>query len=202
LLLAINIEGDCLFYRTDKILVPMLPVNLKDFDKKVAENKSKLRRFLTKVEKNPPRHLDKIADQINTEVWQETDCLSCANCCKKMSPTFTSKDLKRISAHLNMTEEAFRDKWLEFDKKDKDWMNKTQPCQFLDLKSNMCSIYEVRPADCSGFPHLNKKKMVDYIHVHKQNIQYCPATYKMVEKLSERAAAGAKASRERKEREA
>lgn len=179
----------------------MLPVNLKDFDKKVAENKSKLRRFLTKVEKTPPRHLDKIADQINTEVWQEIDCLSCANCCKKMSPTFTSKDLKRISAHLNMTEDEFRDKWLEYDKKDKDWMNKTQPCQFLDLKTNMCSIYEVRPADCSGFPHLNKKKMVDYIHVHKQNIQYCPATYKMVEKLSERAAAGAKASRERKERE-
>lgn len=38
-------------------------------------------------------------------------------------------------------------------------------------------------ADCSGFPHLTKKKMVDYIHVHKQNVQYCPATYKMVEKM-------------------
>jgi uncharacterized protein len=24
---------------------------------------------------------------------------------------------------------------------------------------------------------------VDYMHVHKQNIEYCPATYKMVEKL-------------------
>jgi uncharacterized protein len=25
--------------------------------------------------------------------------------------------------------------------------------------------------------------MVDYIHVHKQNVEYCPATFKMVEKL-------------------
>jgi hypothetical protein len=44
----------------------------------------------------------------------------------------------------------------------------------------------VRPADCAGFPHLKKKKMVDYIHVHQQNISYCPATYKMVEKMQER----------------
>jgi hypothetical protein len=28
--------------------------------------------------------------------------------------------------------------------------------------------------------------MKDYIHVHNQNIEYCPATYKWVEKLKER----------------
>jgi len=27
--------------------------------------------------------------------------------------------------------------------------------------------------------------MVDYMHVHKQNIEYCPATYKLVEKMQE-----------------
>jgi hypothetical protein len=47
----------------------------------------------------------------------------------------------------------------------------------------MCSIYEIRPSDCAGFPHLSKKRMIDYIHVHKQNIEYCPATYSMVEKM-------------------
>ena len=74
-------------------------------------------------------------------------------------------------------------KWLYYDRKDKDWMNKQQPCQFLDLNTNMCSIYAVRPADCAGFPHLTKRKMVNYMHVHKQNIAYCPATYRMVEKM-------------------
>ena len=70
--------------------------------------------------------------------------------------------------------------------KDGDWMNVNTPCQFLDLKTNFCSIYEVRPKDCAEFPHLTKKKMTDYIHVHKQNVQHCPATFKMVEKLMER----------------
>ena len=82
-----------------------------------------------------------------------------------------------------MTAQEFKDKWLYYEKKDKDWMNTKQPCQFLDLKSNKCSIYAVRPSDCAGFPHLTKKKMVDYIHVHQQNIEYCPATFKMVEKM-------------------
>lgn len=138
------------------------------------------------VERLKPAGLDDLADQINTEVWQEVDCLTCANCCKRMTPTFTTKDISRISKHLKMRPKDFKERWLNYEKKDKDWVNKTQPCQFLDLTTNMCSIYEVRPDDCAGFPHLNKKKMLDYMHVHRQNVGYCPATFKMVEKMMEK----------------
>lgn len=144
-----------------------------------------MKRFLGKVEKNPPNGLDQLAAKIDAEVWKEIDCLSCANCCKTMSPTFTRKDLRRIADHFELSVKEFKTKWLYFEEKGGDWMNKKQPCQFLNLSNNMCSIYEVRPLDCAGFPHLKKKKMVEYIHVHQQNIAYCPATYKMVEKLSE-----------------
>jgi Fe-S-cluster containining protein len=161
-------------------------VNLRKFKRQVQDNKRKLRRFLTKVENTRPRGLDNLTPVLDKEVWEEVDCLTCANCCKKMTPTFTKKDISRISAHLEMSESAFREKWLVFDKKDKDWMNVKRPCQFLDLTTNMCSIYSVRPADCAGFPHLTKKKAVDYLHVHKQNLEYCPATYKMVEKMKAR----------------
>jgi len=64
-------------------------------------------------------------------------------------------------------------------------LNKLQPCQFLNLKTNKCNIYDIRPADCAGFPHLTKRKMTEYMHVHKQNVELCPATYKMVEKMQE-----------------
>jgi len=84
---------------------------------------------------------------------------------------------------MGMKPKDFKHKWLYFDKRENDWMNKSRPCQFLDLQSNMCSIYEVRPADCAGFPHLTKKPMTDYMYVHKQNIEYCPATMLFVEKL-------------------
>jgi Fe-S-cluster containining protein len=166
----------------------MLPVNIRSFRTKVRHHKKAMRKFLGKVEKNPPKNLDKLVVEIAPTVWEETDCLTCANCCKRMSPTFKPKDIKRIAAYTNMKPKEFVEKWLYQDKKDKDWMNRSQPCQFLDLSSNMCSIYEVRPDDCAGFPHLTKRKVVEYIHVHQQNIEYCPATYKMVEKMMARIA--------------
>lgn len=160
----------------------MQRVNLHSFRIKVRNHKKRLRTFLTKVEKDPLHQLDKMTGSIEKEVWKEVDCLSCGNCCKTMSPTFNKTDIKRISAHFSLTPEAFTKKWLRKDRVG-DMLNKTEPCQFLNLKDNKCTIYEVRPADCAGFPHLGKKKMVDYMHVHKQNIEFCPATYKMVEKM-------------------
>ena len=149
---------------------------------KFGKNKLKMRSFLSKLLRTQPRGLDKMAEVIEKEVWAEIDCLSCANCCKSMTPTFTKKDIDRISAHFDQTPSEFKEKWLEKDRKG-DWMNVKRPCQFLDKKTHMCSIYEIRPSDCAGFPHLSKKRMIDYIHVHKQNIEYCPATYSMVEKM-------------------
>ncbi|MEP6675743.1 MAG: YkgJ family cysteine cluster protein [Ferruginibacter sp.] len=161
----------------------MQPINLRAFRLKLKRTKRAFKYFLTKLENNPPKGLDKITAATEPLVWAEVDCLTCANCCKTMTPTYTPQDIKRIAAHFNVTPQQFKDKWLMYEKRDKDWQNKKQPCQFLNLKDNKCSIYEVRPADCSGFPHLPRKKMVDYMHVHKQNIEYCPATYKMVEKM-------------------
>ncbi len=140
------------------------------------------RRFLNKVEKTPIKQIDKITPIIDEEVWKEVDCLTCANCCKKMTPTFTEKDLVRVAAHFDVTVDAFKKKWLKKERNG-DWVNTKQPCQFLNMKDNKCSIYAVRPDDCAGFPHLTKKKFEEYAHVHKQNIDYCPATFKMVEKL-------------------
>lgn len=159
-------------------------MNLRSYRQKLLKDKSRLRRILTKIEKAPPRGLDRMAVEADKQVWEKMDCLTCGNCCRQMTPTFTPKDVKRISAHLSMTPKAFRDKWLHKDKEG-DWMNVKRPCQFLNTKDNKCSIYPVRPADCAGFPHFTKKKMVDYMHVHKQNVEYCPAAAMFVEKLDE-----------------
>ncbi len=163
-----------------------MQVNLRAFKQQFLRKKRAFRSFLTRLENNPPKKLHALMVEVDREVWAETDCLSCGNCCKKMTPTFTPADIKRISAHFSMTPQAFKDKWLTYEKRDGDWQNVKQPCQFLDLKTNKCSIYPIRPADCAGFPHLTKKNPTDYMHVHKQNIEYCPATFKMVEKMKAR----------------
>ena len=160
----------------------MSTVNLRSFRQIVRLNKKRIRNFLTRLEKKVPRDLHLKTLEADKLAWAKTDCLDCANCCKTMSPTYTQKDLRRISAHLGMSVNAFKEKWLYKDKTG-DWMNKKQPCQFLDLKTNMCDIYAVRPRDCAGFPHHTKKKLKDYMDMYKQNIEYCPATYRLVEDI-------------------
>ena len=164
-----------------------ITVNLRAFKQQVGHNRRRMRHFLTRLEKNAPRGLKRAAGEADKASWQRTDCLDCANCCKTMSPTYTRKDIRRISAHLGMKESAFRQKWLYKDKTG-DWMNVKQPCQFLDPATNLCKIYAVRPRDCAGFPHHHKKMGPDYMHMFKQNVEYCPATYRMVEELMARIA--------------
>ncbi|MBI1782129.1 MAG: YkgJ family cysteine cluster protein [Sphingobacteriales bacterium] len=156
---------------------------VKAFNKQVKKYRNSYRRFLTRIEKKTTKGLDKIVAPIDKEVWKETDCLACANCCRTMTPTYTLADIKRISAHLGMTVDEFKNKWLYKERSTGDWMNKKTPCQFLDLKTNMCNIYEVRPADCAGFPHHTKRHFKEWVHVYKQNVEYCPATFKLVEKM-------------------
>ena len=163
----------------------MQATNFRKFKKRFEEKRKSLRHFITRTENHPPYNLEALAEKADNEAWGQVNCFSCANCCKVMSPTYTFRDIKRIAVHLGMRPKDFREKWLYRDKKENDWMNKSLPCQFLDLKSNMCSIYEVRPGDCAGFPHLIKAPITDYMYVHKQNIGYCPATLLFVEKLNE-----------------
>ena len=160
--------------------------NLSVIKRMMKRNRRKYRYFLTRLESKKPKGLTAVVKEADNQVWKETDCLKCANCCKTMTPTFTAADIKRISAHLKITEEAFKEKWLYKERGTGDWMNKKQPCQFLNLKDNKCSIYSIRPADCAGFPHHTKKDFTEWVHVYKQNVEYCPATYRLVEKLYER----------------
>jgi Fe-S-cluster containining protein len=155
-------------------------VNLRSFRNLVSRNKKRLRGFLYRMEKKAPGNLRLITLEANELAWAKTDCMDCANCCKTMSPTYSQRDITRISKYLGMTRKAFTDKWLYKDRTG-DWINKKQPCQFLDLKTNLCGIYEVRPRDCAGFPYHGTKKIIEYGHMFRQNVEFCPATNRLVE---------------------
>jgi Fe-S-cluster containining protein len=140
--------------------------------------------FLKGLLRRKLRGLDTIAITLNKKAFEKIDCLSCANCCKKMSPTYKKADVKRISKHLGMSFQQYYDKYLYRDDNG-DYMNKSVPCQFL-RKDNMCAIYAVRPKDCSGFPHTQYRDFKLYISgTHIQNIEYCPITMNVVEKMHE-----------------
>lgn len=159
---------------------------IKNFKQKLRRNKVVYKKFLKKFDKKFIPEITEITLPLAEKTWEKIDCLACGNCCKKMTPTFTPADVKRISSHLAMSPKEFKNKWLQQDEDNKDWVNKTTPCQFLDTKTNICSIYEVRPADCSLFPHFNKKDFDNYNHIYEQNLEYCPATVYFIDALEKK----------------
>jgi Fe-S-cluster containining protein len=156
-------------------------MDLKKFRATAARKRKPLTAFLKKLDKIVPEDMPKLVAKVDATVWQDVNCMECANCCKTMTPTFTKKDIKRISAHLDMQPKDFIDRWLIKEKDTGDMVNKTQPCQFL--VDNKCSIYDVRPADCAEFPHHNKKPFDLYNDTFRNNLPHCPATLTLVDRL-------------------
>ena len=156
-------------------------MDIRKFRAKAARKNEALSAFLDKMNDIVPHDLPELVERLDAEMWKDVNCMECANCCKTMTPTFTAADVKRISAHLGMKPKAFRDKWLKKEEDSGDWVNTTQPCQFL--ADNKCSIYDVRPADCAEFPHHNKKPFDAYNETFKNNLIHCPATLTLIDRM-------------------
>ncbi|EMB64446.1 YkgJ family cysteine cluster protein [Streptococcus mutans] len=142
------------------------------------------RKFLATLKKKAPKNLDKIVQEVHTEVFREIDCTKCANCCKMLGPLFTKADISRIAKHFRMRLPVFEDMYLRVDE-DNDKVFKSMPCPFLG-EDNLCSIYDIRPKACREFPHTDRKKIYQINHLTIQNTLICPAVYLFVEKLQER----------------
>ena len=150
----------------------------KDISKnKSAENK----KFLNGLKKKDPRKVDGAFHTVHEEVFEEIDCLECANCCKTTSPIFYQTDIERVAKSLRMKPGDFIEKYLKIDE-DKDYVLKSSPCPFLDSE-NYCSVYEDRPKACREYPHTNRKKMVQIMDLTYKNTMVCPAVLEMVERL-------------------
>jgi Fe-S-cluster containining protein len=144
---------------------------------KAAENKT----FLQRLKKMDARKADDLFHEQHDEVFAETDCLACANCCKTTSPIFYPTDIDRVAKHIGMKPGDFVEKYLRIDE-DKDYVLKSSPCPFLDAE-NYCLVYESRPKACREYPHTDRKKMVQITELTYKNTLVCPAVLEMVERL-------------------
>ncbi len=150
--------------------------------KDVSKNKSvENKKFLHGLKKKDPRKVDDAFHNLHEEVFEEIDCMECANCCKTTSPIFNPTDIERVAKSIRMKPGNFIEKYLQVDE-DKDYVLKSSPCPFLD-SDNHCSVYADRPKACRDYPHTNRKKMVQIMELTHKNTMVCPAVFEMVERL-------------------
>ncbi|MCB4985891.1 YkgJ family cysteine cluster protein [Streptococcus mutans] len=161
-------------------------IDIGEYHQLALQKQKEHRKFLATLKKKAPKNLDKIVQEVHTEVFKEIDCTKCANCCKILGPLFTEADVSRIAKHFRMRLLVFEDMYLRVDE-DNDKVFKSIPCPFLG-EDNLCSIYDIRPKACREFPYTDRKKIYQINHLTIQNTLICPAVYLFVEKLQERLA--------------
>jgi len=128
----------------------------------------------------PDRGLNMLVRETAEQVWAHIDCRTCANCCKTRHPTFSRAELQRIAEYLGVTVEDLRARYLAFDGEVGKYTTRELPCPFLD--ENLCSIYEVRPAVCAGYPHLHRN-FRSRLWQTFDNAGTCPIVYNVLERL-------------------
>ncbi len=160
----------------------MLSVEELKIAAKTVQNENK--KFFQKIKQKKPRNLDTVIQEIHEEVFAEYDCLTCANCCKTISPIIKMRDIEKIAKYLRLSTAQFIDKYLYLDE-DEDYVFQSTPCPFLD-NENYCMIYEHRPDACQGYPHTDTHKTLKLLNIIEKNVVVCPATYHIIENLKSR----------------
>jgi RNase P subunit RPR2 len=89
----------------------------------------KHQQLVNKLRKKKLRKLDELVQQWDAELFEEINCLDCANCCRSLGPRVTETDIKRISKHLKLSTTVFIDQYLRIDE-DNDYVFQAMPCPF------------------------------------------------------------------------
>jgi len=151
-------------------------------EKKANEN-DRFRQFLKGRCKLETEEIDNRVFAATRRVWAGIDCTKCANCCREMHPTFSEEEVDRLASRLLITREQFIEAYLQRSEPgdDNPWTTRTTPCPFL--KDNLCSVYEDRPADCSGYPYLYEPEFVSRAMGMVNRTFTCPIVYEVMEEL-------------------
>ena len=159
-------------------------ISLSELRGKALDLNPETKSFFSKLRKKKPKNLDKVVHELHDEVFQEIDCLDCANCCKSISPTLYDKDVERLARHFKIKPSQFVNEYLYIDDEG-DYVFKQTPCPFL-LPDNYCIAYESRPKACREYPHTDRKRFYQILNLTLKNTEICPAVFDVVEKLKER----------------
>jgi uncharacterized protein len=127
------------------------------------------------------RKLDERVHALHEAVFDEINCLDCANCCRTLGPRITDADVQRIAASLRIRPSVFVQNYLVVDE-DGDYVFKSMPCPFLGSE-NYCSIYDVRPKACREYPHTDRRRVYQVLPLMLKNSAICPAVFEILERL-------------------
>ncbi len=141
------------------------------------------RKLVMKIKKRPGFPIDELIHQFHLQVFEVTDCLTCARCCRVLGPRLTDRDVARLSGFLRMKPSVFTETYLKIDE-DNDYIFRAMPCPFIG-DDNYCSVYQQRPSACRDYPHTSRSNIRAVLDVMLKDAAICPAVSAIMDKLGE-----------------
>ena len=118
---------------------------------------------------------------IAQEIENETDCKTCANCCRVATVKLKDRDVEQMRKALHMRKGDFLRDCTDQNEEGLILKRNEAGCVFLEGK--LCSIYEDRPDACQDFPHLvrGEGSLVARMWKMPDRAVYCPIVYNSLE---------------------
>ena len=125
--------------------------------------------------------MDVFIHDLHDTFFEQTDCLSCGNCCRTLGPRITDKDAERMAKAVRMKTADFIARYLRVDEEG-DMVFQSMPCSFLGA-DNYCAIYESRPKACREYPHTDRKRFYQIYNLSIKNAYTCPVVFQVLENI-------------------
>jgi Fe-S-cluster containining protein len=156
-----------------------------DWKENAKKHDEKNYSFLRSLKQRSFKKVDRIALKLHQEAFGIVDCTKCANCCRTLRVVVTEEDIPRIAGRLGMAPDQFITTYLERNEEEGYYRIKTSPCPFLGEDSK-CTIYDVRPEKCRGYPFTDKPDFPFKSITHANNAVVFPAVFYLVEQMKRR----------------
>ncbi|MFM7079559.1 MAG: YkgJ family cysteine cluster protein [Bacteroidota bacterium] len=161
-----------------------MPISTDELNKNAHKIERDSRKFFDRTLKFNKKAIDHELVELHDQVFEKMDCLTCANCCKTISPVFKDRDISRLADHFGVRPGMVVEKYLRLDD-DGEYVPQTIPCPFIG-EGNRCTVYDQRPHACRSYPHTDSLPLSKSTSLVVKNSAVCPAVYEMVKILESR----------------
>ncbi|MFP4664683.1 MAG: YkgJ family cysteine cluster protein [Bacteroidales bacterium] len=147
-----------------------------------TRNEKSFKQLVHKLNKVKKQEVDDFVHAWDTELFRDTDCLDCGNCCRNLGPMITDHDISRLAKHLKIKPSDLLEKYLRQDDAGY-YVFKSLSCPFL-MDDNYCTVYASRPKACREYPHTDRVNFKQIIEISIKSAKICPVVHKILTELN------------------
>jgi len=125
--------------------------------------------------------LDRLVEQIRTDIEPRIDCVACNHCCRTLQVVVDRKDIARLAKRFGVPADHFAEEHVDTAPDGVQHL-RSQPCPSLG-NDGACTVYEDRPKACRDYPYVDTPRFRTRSLTILENVPHCPIVFNVWERL-------------------